>query len=78
MYVLKSREYPPRDMWDGYYVGSTYVFQQEVYAVCDCNIDKAKKYTSYKRAINAAECLNAKVDNYLFDVVELKEHENNA
>lgn len=75
-YVLKSRPYPPHDMWDGYYTGDKYMFQSECYAVADCDIEKAKIYTSLARATNACNALNNSVCNYQFDVksfIEIKD-----
>ena len=43
----------------------------EMYAVCDPDIEKAKIYSSLKRAENAAESLLNKVTNYIFEVKEM-------
>lgn len=58
-FVLSSDFYGAgNEHWDGYYTGKTYIYQGEVYAVCDTDINKAKKYSSLKRAENAAKvCL---------------------
>lgn len=52
MFVLKAKPYCGNYTMfsDGYYTGETYVLQGEKYAVCDMDINKAKKYTSLKRA----------------------------
>ena len=72
IFVLKSENYGAhRTHCDGYYTGDKYQFQGEIYAVCDTDIDKAKKYTSLKRAENAKENLNQKVVNYYFEVREI-------
>ena len=71
-YVLSSDCYGVgNNTWDGYYTGDTYIFQGEKYAVCDKDINKAKKYTSRKRAENAAESLFRKTVNYVFTVEEM-------
>lgn len=72
-YVLKSKPYQTFDKFgDGYYTGATYVFQGEYYAVCERDIKKAKKYSSFKRAERATECLHSKIVNYVFEVVEIE------
>ena len=38
---------------DGYYVGTTYIYQGEVFANADKNIENAKVYSSEKVATNA-------------------------
>ncbi len=74
MFVLRSREYGGyTTIWDGYFTGKTYTFMHEKYAVCDTDIDKAKKYTSLKRAERAADCMLGKISNYVFDVEEIEE-----
>ena len=74
MFVLKAKPYEGRFRFsDGYYTGETYIFQGEKYAVVDTDIDRAKKYTSLKRAERAAESMLASIANYVFDVVEFKE-----
>ena len=74
MFVLRSDKYGRYDtVWDGYYIGETYTFQGEKYAVCDRDINKAKRYTSLKRAERAAECLFNRIVNYVFEVEEIKE-----
>lgn len=55
---------------DGFYTGKTYIFRDARYAVVDNDISKAKKYTSYERAIRAASKLS--VENYIFDVERQK------
>ena len=71
-YVLVSDSYGVGNKrWDGYYTGDTYIYQGEVYAVCDKEIDKAKKYSSRKRAENAARSLFEKITNYVFEVEEV-------
>lgn len=71
-YVLTSNTYGiGNEYWDGYYTGDTYIYQGEVYAVCDKDINKAKKYSSLKRAENAAKSLYNKVYNYDFEVEEI-------
>lgn len=71
-YVLTSDSYGiGNKQWAGYYTGDTYIYQGEVYAVCDKDIDKAKKYSSLKRAENAAKSLFEKVTNYVFEVEEM-------
>lgn len=71
-YVLCSDNYGIGNrQWDGYYTGSTYFFQGEEYAVCDRDINKAKKYNSPKRAKTAAEALFKRITNYVFEVKEL-------
>lgn len=71
-YVLCSDNYGiGKKQWDGYYTGSTYIYQGEEYAVCDRDISKAKKYSSLKRAENAAQALFKRVTNYVFEVREL-------
>ena len=71
-YVLESESYGVgRKHFDGYYTGDTYIFQGEKYAVCDTDFEKAKKYTSLKRAEKAKEALNEKVVNYDFEVKEI-------
>lgn len=74
VYVLKSLPYPVNNcnFWDGYYVGKTYRYEGENYAICDTDIDKVKKYKSRKRAENACKSLNDKVCNYEFEVKEIK------
>ena len=68
-FVLSSDFYGAgNEHWDGYYTGKTYIYQGEVYAVCDTDINKAKKYSSLKRAENAAKSLFEKVENYVFEV----------
>lgn len=74
MYVLKAKPYEGRYRFsDGYYTGETYIFQGEKFAVVEMDIDKAKKYTSLKRAENAAERMLDTIANYVFDVEEFKE-----
>lgn len=76
MFVLKSRKYPMCNnyyAWDGYYTGKNYILLGENYAVVDERLEKAKKYTSRKRAENACDKLNEKVINYQFDVVDKEE-----
>lgn len=74
MYVLKAKPYAwNRRFSDGYYTGETYTFQGEKYAVVEKDINKAKKYTSLKRAENAAEKLFESISNYAFGVEEFKE-----
>lgn len=76
MYVLKAKPDERRfEISDGYFTGETYIFQGEKYAVVDIEIDKAKKYTSLKRAENAAERMFCTIVNYVFDVEEFKELE---
>ncbi len=71
-FVLSSDCYGAGDRhWDGYYTGDTYVHQGEMYAVCNTDITKAKKYSSLKRAENAAKSLYKKVTNYVFEVEEI-------
>lgn len=71
-FVLKSDDYGVGNKHcDGYYTGDTYFFQGELYAVCDKDINKAKKYSSLKRAENAARSLFEKVTNYVFEVEEM-------
>lgn len=71
-YVLTSECYGYHGInWDGYYTGDTYIFQGEKYAICDRDISKAKKYTSRKRAENAAESLLSSVVNYVFKVKKM-------
>ena len=71
-FVLSSDEYGiGNKRWDGYYTGDTYVHQGEMYAVCNTDITKAKKYSSLKRAENAAKSLYEKVTNYVFEVEEI-------
>lgn len=71
-FVLSSDSYGiGNTQWDGYYTGDTYVFQGELYAVCDKDINKAKKYSSLKRAENAANSLFGKIANYVFEVKEI-------
>lgn len=72
-WILRSRRYNPGNHWDGYYTGRKYTFQGEQYAVCEMKKEKAKKYTSYKRALNAVKALNGVVVNYIFDVVMFSE-----
>lgn len=74
MFVLKAKPYEGRMRFsDGYYTGDTYIFQGEKYAVVDTDIDKAKKYSSLKRAENSAERMIYSIANYVFDVEEIKE-----
>lgn len=71
-FVLSSDSYGVgKGNWDGYYTGDTYVYKGEVYAVCDTDITKAKKYSSRKRAENAAKTLFEKIANYIFEVEEI-------
>ena len=71
-FVLTSDSYGiGNKYWDGYYTGDTYTYQGEVYAVCDRDINKAKKYSSLKRAENAAKSLSEKITNYVFEVEEI-------
>lgn len=71
-YVLTSDHYGVgAHHWDGYYTGKTYIYQGEVYAVCDKDINKAKKYSSLKRAENAVKSLFERVKNYVFEVEEI-------
>ena len=74
MFVLKAKPYEGRFRFsDGYYTGETYIFQGEKFAVVEMDINKAKKYTSLKRAERAAESMFESIANYVFDVEELKE-----
>lgn len=75
MYILNSKEYPhfPCNRWDGYYTGTCFKFNKENYACVDLNVEKAKKYKSFKIAQKACDTLNAKVVNYEFYVEELKD-----
>lgn len=57
--------------WDGYYIGKTYQYQGEIYAICDTDINKAKKYSSLKKAENAKNALYNKITNYEFEVKEI-------
>lgn len=76
MFVLRSREYGGcTTIWDGYFTGKTYTCLHQKYAVCDTDINKAKKYTSLKRAEKASECMLDKIVNYVFDVMEIEEEE---
>lgn len=74
VYVLKSIPYPVNNfhIWDGFYVGKTFRHQGEEYAICDTDINKAKKYKSRKRAENACNSLFEKVCNYEFEVEEIE------
>lgn len=73
MYVLKAKPYAGCYIFsDGYYTGDTYIFQGEKFAVVETDIDKAKKYTSLKRAERAAESMLESIANYVFDVEEFK------
>lgn len=72
IFVLESEKYGVhRTHFDGYYTGDTYQFQGEMYAVCDTDFDKVKKYSFLKRAENAKEALNRKITNYYFRVREI-------
>ena len=74
MFVLKATtDTSCNVLSDGFYTGSTYIFHGEKYAIVDRDIDKAKKYTSLKRAENAAECMLGSIANYVFEVEEIKE-----
>ena len=82
IYVLKSRPYLDFDReGDGYFTGETYFFQKEKYAVCDHDLEKAKKYKSLKRALTACEKSFGAFANYVFDVAviengkEIEKHE---
>ena len=49
LFVLVSDAYGPGNRhWDGYYTGVTDIYQSEIYAVCDKDTNKAKKYSSLK------------------------------
>lgn len=73
MFILKSRRYGRYcEIWDGYYTGKKYIFQGELYAVCDRRLDEVKKYSSRRKAERACEILNDKVCNYYFDVIGVK------
>ena len=73
-YVLKSRPYLDYDSFgDGYYIGKTYFFQKEKYAVCHINIEEAKHYKHRKTAENACEKLLLSICNYVFDVVVIED-----
>lgn len=69
MWVLKALPEKREIISDGFYTGKTYIFQNAKYAVVDRDISKAKKYTSYARAIRAASKLC--FENYIFDVERL-------
>lgn len=71
-YVLAENPFPRR-FGDGYYTGDTYVYQGEIYAVCNKDLKKAKRYTSKKRAERAAAALFYKICNYIFEVEEIEE-----
>ncbi len=71
LYVLKAKEESGDYFSDGYYTGNMYIYQGEYYAVVD-DLDKAKKYTSLKRAESAANSLFNKIVNYEFCVKEIK------
>lgn len=71
MYVLRTNEDSQSKLYYSYYTGYTYRFRREWYAVVDHDVEKAKVYSSRKRAINAMESLNNKCVNYLFEVGEL-------
>ena len=74
MWLLKSRSYLDYDEFgDGYYTGKSYQFMGEQYAVCNTDVDKAKKYSSKKRAENAAQAALNNFCNYVFDVVPMEE-----
>lgn len=49
------------------------MYQGEIYAVCDKDLKKAKRYTSKKRAERAATALFYKICNYIFEVEEIEE-----
>lgn len=72
LYVLKAKEEYDDYFSDGYYTGNMYMYQGEYYAVVNDDLDKAKKYTSLKRAENAANSLFNKIVNYEFCVKEIK------
>lgn len=74
MFVLKAQPYCGQytRFSDGYYTGDTYIYQGEKYAVCEKDINKAKKYTSLKRAENAAKKMFDSIVNYVFDVEEIE------
>ena len=66
LYVLVSKDKLSEHYFsDGYFTGNMYTYQGENYAVVD-DLENAKKYTSIKRAQNAANSLNKKIVNYEF------------
>ena len=72
IFVLESKKYGIHGThFDGWYTGDIYQYQFEQYAVCDTDINKAKKYSLLKRAENAKDALNRKVVNYDFEVREI-------
>lgn len=74
IYVLVSDKYGVSYChWDGYYTGKTYIYQGEPYAICDTDLQNAKKYSSYNRAKSACEKLNRRICNYEFTVKEIEE-----
>lgn len=74
VYVLRSIPYPVNNfhIWDGFYVGKTFRHPGAEYAICDVDINKAKKYKSRKRAENACNSLSKKIWNYEFEVEEIE------
>lgn len=73
-YVLSSDNYGVGNChWDGYYIGKTYIYQGEPYAICDKDLQNAKIYSSYNRAKSACEKLNGRICNYEFKVKEIEE-----
>lgn len=56
---------------DGYYTGKSFIHNQEKYAVVNSDINSAKKYTSYARAVSAANKLS--FYNYSFEVKRASE-----
>jgi CRISPR/Cas system-associated endonuclease Cas1 len=68
-WLLKANINIGFDKSDGYYTGSSYVFQGSKYAVVKREKTLAKRYSTYARALSAAHKLNGRFENYTFNVV---------
>lgn len=57
---------------DGYYTGKSYIYQNAKYAVVVNDINQAKLYSSYSRALTAHNRLS--FENYDFEIVRLSDY----
>ena len=73
MYVLKEEPISREIRSEGYYTGKIYVVQGSTYYVFSHDIEKAKKYSSRKRAENIIESLYIRNSMYNLVIEELKE-----
>jgi len=69
-YVLEAEETISNPFSDGYYIGKSFIFQGNRYAVVDADITKAKIYTSQARALRARKI---EFNNYKFREIKLHE-----